>query len=281
MEVEFSNVSLLINRNTYAEKLILDNISFELLSGKKYSFIGNSNSGKTIIGELINGTIRPTKGNVRIGDFINNGKKIENVNNLRFDVGIVYKNKEEMFFNKRVKDELEFAIKYFKYKTNKKNIRTIDALKIVGLSEEYLNKKIDDLSLSELKKVGIASVLIYNPKIIIMDEPSLHLNNREKNDLIRILNFINEKYNKTIIIMSRDTDFVYKFNSNIFILNNGKIVMKGDNNIFYNEKELEKYNLYSPEIIQFSNIVKEKYNKNFKYYNDIKDLIKGVCNDVL
>ena len=114
-----------------------------------------------------------------------------------------------------------------------------------------------------------------------MDEPSLHLNNREKNDLIRILNFINEKYNKTIIIMSRDTDFVYKFNSNIFILNNGKIVMKGDNNIFYNEKELEKYNLYSPEIIQFSNIVKEKYNKNFKYYNDIKDLIKGVCNDVL
>ena len=281
MEVEFNNVSLLVNYKTYAEKLLLKDVSFKLKSGEKYCFLGNSNSGKSVIGDLINGVVKPTKGFVRIGNFLNDGTNIKGVNSLRFDVGFVYKNKNEMFFNKRVKDELEFAMKFFKYKTNRKVVRAIEALKIVGLGEEYLYKKIDDLSLSEAKKVAIASVLVYNPKIIIMDEPSLHLNVREKKELIRILNFINEKYGKTIIIMSRDVDFVYEFNSNVFVLNNGKLVLQGNNDIFYDEDKLSKYNISSPSIVIFSNIVRNKYNKNFKYYKSVLDLVKGVCNDVL
>ena len=172
-------------------------------------------------------------------------------------------------------------MKFFKYKTNKRVIRTIEALKIVGLSEEYLNKNINDLTLSEAKKIGLASVLVYNPKIIIMDEPSLHLNFREKKELIRILNFINEKYGKTIIVMSRDVDFIYEFNSNILVLNNGELVMQGNNDIFYDENMLSIYNISSPLIVTFSNMVRDKYNKNFKYYKSVLDLVKGVCNDVL
>ena len=281
MEVEFNDVSLILNSRTYAEKLALNSVSFKLISGKKYSFVGNSGSGKSVIGDLINGIIKPTKGFVKIGKFVNDGTNVKDINNLRFDVGVVYKDKNDMFFNKKVKDELEFAMKFFKYKTNKKVVRSIDALKIVGLGEEYLNKKIEDLTLSESKKVGLASVLVYNPKIIVLDEPSLHLNDREKKELIRILNFINEKYDKTIVIMSRDVNFVYQFNSHVFILDNGSIVKYGDNEIFYDESKLKKYNISSPEIVQFSNIVRNKYNKNFKYYKDIKDLVKGVCNDVL
>lgn len=281
MEIEFDNVSLLANRKTYAEKLLLDEVSFKLSSGGKYAFLGNSGAGKTAISQLINGIMKPTKGKVSIGSFVNDGTNIKNVNNLRFDVGVVYKNKDEMFFNKKVKSELEFAIKFFKYKTNKKSIRIVDALKIVGLSEDYLNKNVDDLSLSDAKKIGIASVLVYNPKVIILDEPSLYLNYREKKELIRILNFINEKYNKTIIILSRDVNFIYEFNCNIFVLDNGKIVLAGDNKLFYDELKLGKYNISSPDIVKFSNLVRSKYNKNFRYYKDVKDLVKGVCNDIL
>ncbi len=281
MEIEFDNVSLLVNRKTYAEKCLLNEVSFKLSGGGKYAFLGNSGGGKTAIAQLINGIMKPTKGKITIGSFVNDGTNIKNVNNLRFDIGVVYKNKDEMFFNKKVKSELEFAIKFFKYKTNKKNIRIVDALKIVGLSEDYLSKNVDDLSLSDAKKIGIASVLVYNPKVIILDEPSLHLNYREKKDLIRILNFINEKYNKTIIILSRDVNFVYEFNCNIFVLDNGRIALTGDNKLFYDELKLGEYNISSPDIVKFTNLVRGKYNKNFRYYKDVKDLIKGVCNDVL
>ena len=281
MEIEFDNVSLLVNRKTYAEKCLLNEVSFKLSGGGKYAFLGNSGAGKTAIAQLINGIMKPTKGKITIGSFVNDGTNIKNVTNLRFDIGVVYKNKDEMFFNKKVKSELEFAIKFFKYKTNKKNIRIVDALKIVGLSEDYLSKNVDDLSLSDAKKIGIASVLVYNPKVIILDEPSLHLNYREKKDLIRILNFINEKYNKTIIILSRDVNFVYEFNCNIFVLDNGRIALTGDNKLFYDELKLGEYNISSPDIVKFTNLVRGKYNKNFRYYKDVKDLIKGVCNDVL
>ena len=156
MEIEFDNVSLLVNRKTYAEKCLLNEVSFKLSGGGKYAFLGNSGAGKTAIAQLINGIMKPTKGKITIGSFVNDGTNIKNVNNLRFDIGVVYKNKDEMFFNKKVKSELEFAIKFFKYKTNKKNIRIVDALKIVGLSEDYLSKNVDDLSLSDAKKIKLA-----------------------------------------------------------------------------------------------------------------------------
>jgi len=280
MRIEFNNVSLFLNHNTILQKKVLNNINFELLPGLKYTFYGNSNSGKTLIGELINALIKPDKGYIKIGEFINNGKKIKNINELRFLVGLVTKNADEMFFNKTVRKELEFGIKYFKYKVGNIYMRTIDALKIVGLDESYLNKKINDLTLSEIKKVQLASVIVYNPKILILDEPTIHLNFKEKKDLLRILNILNTKYNKTIILLSRDANFIYEFDSYIYIMDHGNIVLNGNNDILLNQEELFKYNLSVPDIVKFINIA-NKNNFKLKQYKDIKDLIKGVCNNVL
>jgi len=280
MRIEFNNVSLFLNHNTILQKKVLNNINFELLPGLKYTFYGNSNSGKTLIGELINALIKPDKGYIKIGEFINNGKKIKNINELRFLVGLVTKNADEMFFNKTVRKELEFGIKYFKYKVGNIYMRTIDALKIVGLDESYLNKKINDLTLSEIKKVQLASVIVYNPKILILDEPTIHLNFKEKKDLLRILNILNTKYNKTIILLSRDANFIYEFDSYIYVMDHGNIVLNGNNDILLNQEELFKYNLSVPDIVKFINIA-NKNNFKLKQYKDIKDLIKGVCNNVL
>lgn len=280
MQIEFNNVSLFLNHNTTLQKKVLNNINFELQPGLKYTFYGNSNSGKTLIGELINALIKPDKGYIKIGEFINNGKKIKNINELRFLVGLVTKNADEMFFNKTVRKELEFGIKYFKYKVGNIYMRTIDALKIVGLDESYLNKKINDLTLSEIKKVQLASVIVYNPKILILDEPTIHLNFKEKKDLLRILNILNTKYNKTIILLSRDANFIYEFDSYIYVMDHGNIVLNGNNDILLNQEELFKYNLSVPDIVKFINIA-NKNNFKLKQYKDIKDLIKGVCNNVL
>ena len=68
-------------------------------------------------------------------------------------------NPRDMLFNKTVKKELEFGVNYFKYKINKKGIRCSEALKLVGLPESFLDKKISDLTLTEQKKVSLAAVL--------------------------------------------------------------------------------------------------------------------------
>lgn len=280
MEVEFDNVSLVINRKTPIRKQILKNISFKLKEGKIYSFIGNAGSGKTSICELINGIIYPSSGKVRIGNFINDGTKIKNANLLRFSVGYVSKYKKDMFFNTTVKKELLFGMKYFKYKTNNKVLRATDALKIVGLNESYLNKKIKDLNLNEIKKIQISSVLTFNPKIILLDEPTIYMKSNEKKELMQILRYINQKYKKTIIIMSRDVDFVYKLKEDIFILSGGDTCISGNYTLLENEDKLSLYNLTPPNIVKFTNIAKKR-GIDLWYYTDIKDLIKGVCNNVL
>ena len=275
MEVIFNNVTYRENIGTPLKKTYLDNVSFNILPNTIYSFIGDSESGKTKIGELINAVISPTYGSVKVFKFINDGKRIRNVNKLRMNIGFVTMNPSEMLFNKTVRKELEFGLTYFKYKLNKKSVRCIDALKLVGLGEEYLNKKISDLTLTEQKKVSIASILIFNPKIIILDEPTIGLGTREKEHLKKLIKILKTKYKKTIILLTKDTDFAYQITEKVHLLYKGSIVASGDKDILTNEKLMEGYGLKLPEIIKFIKIANDKGIK-LSLTDNILDLIKEV-----
>ena len=172
MEIEFNNVSFIINKGTPLEKTILNNVTFKLEKGKIHTILGASNSGKTAIADLINALNVPTSGSVRVGTFINDGRRIKDINELRFQTGYVFKNPFDMFFNKTVKKEIEFGMKYFKYKLDKLEVRAIDSLKLVGLDESYLNMNPLNLTVVDAKKVALACAIIYNPKVLILDEPT-------------------------------------------------------------------------------------------------------------
>ncbi len=280
MEIIFKNAGFKINSKTPLEKTILNDISFEINTPGIYSFFGNSNSGKSCIGELIDALIMPTSGYVKVGNFINNGKKIRNINKLRFMVGYSFKNPFEMFFNKTVEKEIEFGLKYFKYKLEKIKYRATDALRLVGLDESYLKKNPLELSLTEAKKVALAAIIVYNPKIIILDEPTIGLNYREKKDLSRLLKLLKEKYNKIIIILSRDSNFIYPLADYVYLMDKTRIVSEGDRNIFLDTELLKDLDLEVPKIIDFIKMVKKETNIKLENYKDIKDLIKGVYRNV-
>lgn len=280
MEIKFENVSFIIDKGTPLEKTILKDVSFELKDSNIYAIIGNSNSGKTSVAELIDALIKPNTGVVKIGDFANGKKRIKNINKLRFDIGYVFKNPYDMFFNKTVKKEIEFGMKYFKYKKNKSKLRTVDSLKMVGLDDTYLKKKVDDLNLSEAKKVAIASVIVFNPKVLILDEPTIGLNNRDKQELIRLLKLMKDKYNKTIIIMSKDTDFLYQFVDKVLLFDKSRLIMQGGRNVFKEISAFKSLGLKIPYLVEFNKVAKEIKNKKIEDHKDIKDLIKEVCRDV-
>ena len=122
MEITFNNVTYKENVRTPLEKTYLKNFSYTFKSGKVYSIIGDSDSGKEKIGLLINAVNKPLIGTIKIGKYLNDGKYIKNINGLRMNVGYLKENPNEFLFNKIVKSELEFGLKYFKYKINKKNI---------------------------------------------------------------------------------------------------------------------------------------------------------------
>lgn len=275
MEITFNNVTYKENVRTPLEKTYLKNFSYTFTSGKVYSIIGDSDSGKEKIGLLINAVNKPLIGTIKIGKYLNDGKYIKNINGLRMNVGYLKENPNEFLFNKTVKSELEFGLKYFKYKLNKKNIRISEALKLVGLNEEYLKRRIDSLNISEKKKVSLASILIFNPSVIILEEPSIFLNYRDNEKLIKLIKLLKDKYNKTIILISKDTNLSYKVSDEIILLNKGSIVYAGNKSILEDEKVLNNINIDVPEIVKFINI-SNKFDANLTYTSNILDLIKEV-----
>lgn len=278
MEIKFDRVSLVINPYTPLEKTILNSVSFEIKETGIYSFLGKSNSGKTAIGELINALISPTNGKVYIGKFINDGRKIRKINRLRLSAGYVFKNPYDMFIENTVRKEIECGMKYFKYKLKDKNFRAKDALKLVGLDETFLNMNPRKLNLRDAKKVAIACILIFNPEIIILDEPTIGLNNKDKTDLERLLKLLKNRYGKTIIILSKDTNFCFKTSDYFYLMEKTRIITHGDKTLLKDEEILKAIGLEVPHIVKFSNEVRKQGHKLHDYIN-ILDLIKGVYRD--
>ncbi len=279
MEIIFDHVSLVINENTPLEKTILKDVSFDIKGNGIYSFVGASNSGKTGVADIINALLSPTSGKAIIGDKVNDGRRIKNVNSLRLETGYVYKNPYDMFFNKTVEEEIRFGIKYFKYRTKKVKMRIQDALTLVGLDESYLKIDPQILNLVDAKRVALACVLAYNPSVIILDEFTNGLSYKDKTEMVRMLRQLKNNYNKTIILLTKDTTFAYQASDEVFLLHLTRLVASGDKSLLRDSEVLNNIGLEVPPIVAF---VEEcnKQNHDINYYVNIQDLIKGVYNDV-
>lgn len=278
MEIKFSNVGYIYNKDTCFSNSVLDGINFNLKEGKIYSIIGKNGSGKTTILELMDGLMMPTSGEITVDNFeFENKSKIDNINDLRIKIGFVFQLPEQQFFENTVRDEIKFSLDCFKYNASQIDKRISDSLLMVGLDDSYLDRDPLTLSHGEMRSVAIASILAFNPKIIIFDEPTIGLDANNKKSLIRIIKMLKTRYHKTIIIVSHDTDMLLKISDEVLLLENGKIVLQGDKyEVFSNEKMLKRNNIKVPDIIRFSNIVKNKKNIKMGYRDEINDLIKDI-----
>lgn len=267
MEIELSNVC-------YKNKLI--DINYKFQDNRITSIIGRSGSGKSLIGYIIMDLI-----NKDSGDILIDGSSNYNVYKLMKDVGYVFQNPREHFFSKTVYDEIAFGLKQFRFKLNKIDMQIRDSLKMVGLDDTYINREINTLSSGEMERVAIASSLVLNPKVLILDEPTIYLDAKVKKELIRLIKILKNKYNKTVIIMSNDIDFVYSVSDNYVLMDKGCIVIDGTlNDLMANNNILYNFGIEIPLINQFIDMAKSRCDINLKYTTEISELVKEVMDSV-
>lgn len=269
MEIELRNIDFSYKKINYQEKQVLKNINIKFMEGKISAIIGKSGSGKTTLLELINSILLPTKGEIYINKTLS-----KNVNK---DIGMLFQFPEEQFYNETVKQELEMTLILNDYKLKEIEKRIIEVLIMVGLDQSYLNKNPFKLSNGEKRKLALAEVLILNPKVILLDEPTIGLDSKSKNDLIKLLRLLKNRYNKTIIIATHDIEFIHKFVDYIYVLDNNELVLEGDKyTVFKQEKKLNKMGIKVPYTISFSNKILETKNIKIGYRDEINDLIKDI-----
>ena len=280
MEVIFRNVSFSYNYKMSNEKEALKNVDLLLESGLTHGIIGPIGSGKSTMLELMNGIAKPTSGEIIIGKY-NLNKRNFKFNKFRYDVGLVYQFPEKQFFCNTVGEEIAFAEKIFDPKNKNIRRKVVKTLKMVGLDESYLHRSPFSLNGGEKRRVAIASVLISNPKVIIMDEPTIGLDNKSKKKLMKLLRTLKTNYYKTIIIVTHDVDMLYDIVDNVVVLNNGKVVIEGSKmDVFKNVDLLDKNNTPVPSIIRFEKIIYDKKNIDLGYLKDMNSLVRKI-NEVI
>ena len=207
-------------------------------------------------------------------------RKITNTYKGR-SIGVVFNKPEEFFIFNTVREELEFGLKKYNYKVNTINKRIEDSLKMVNLPIEYLDKSPFDLSSGEKESLALAITLSLNPKLIIIDNPTSNLDNKNKEYLIKLLKKIKTRYNKTIILLTDDIEFTIKVSDNYILLKNGKIVNKGiKKELLNNIDKIKTAKIEVPKIIEFINNVNKKKNINLELTFDIKELMKDIYRNV-
>ena len=162
---------------------------------------------------------------------------------------------------------------------DKMAIRTSDALKLVGLDDSYLKLNPKILTLVDAKKVALACALVCNPSIIILDEFTNGLNNKDKSELLRLLRMLKNKYKKTIILLSKDTNFCYQIVDQVYIMNLTKLVASGKKELLEDSDFISRIGLEVPLIVKFVDECRSKGHE-INYYSNILDLLKGVYRDV-
>ena len=277
MEVIFRNVSFSYNYGLDNEKKALENINLCLESNLIHGIIGPIGSGKTTMLELMNGITKPIKGEVAIGKYDLHKNNFD-FNKFRYDVGLVYQFPEKQFFCNTVAEEIAFAEKVFEPKNTSIKRKVIKVLKMVGLDESYLKRNPFSLNGGEKRRVAIASVLISNPKLLIMDEPTIGLDNKSKKRLIKLLRNLKTRYNKTIIIVTHDVDMLYEIVDNIVVLNKGKVIKEGNKyEVFKDVSFLDKNNTPVPNVIRFERLIYDKLGIDLGYLGGINDLVRHIA----
>ena len=261
MEVKFDNVKYIDSDGTTQ----LQDISFVASDRKVTVVMGKSGSGKSILREMLQTIKFPTEGVISVGPFIiKAGLEKFNYAGLYRLVGVVEQYPERNFIANTVREE-------------KIEQHILASLKMVDLDESYLDKNTFRLSLGEKKKIAFAAVLAYNPSVIILDEPTVGLDSYSKGQWIRTIRSLKRKYNKTILIMSRDSDFAVQVADQVVILNRGKIYLSGKKmEVFQQVKKLERAGISIPKTILFSKKVLDQKKIKLGYRDDINDLIKDV-----
>ena len=209
MSLEIKNIS-----KKYANQIALKDISFSLKKGDIVGFLGPNGAGKTTLMKIITSTLKQDKGEVYV--YGNNTISDEII--TKNDIGYLAEN-NPLYKEMNVTEYLDFIASIYNIK-NKKNLIN-DLILKTGLEKEK-NKLIENLSKGYKQRVGIASALINNPKVLILDEPTTGL---DPNQLVEIRNLIKDVGKEKIVLLSTHIlQEIPKICNHIIIIKEGEIV---------------------------------------------------------
>ena len=242
--LELDNICFSYNN----EKQILKNVSFKINKGDMAAIVGRNGAGKSTISKLVCGFYKPTSGRILF-----DGKDMVDytIKERSEKSGFVMQNPNQMISKTMVYDEVAFGLKIRGLSDSEIKERLYETLRICGLYG-YRNWPISALSFGQKKRVTIASILVLNPDMIILDEPTAGQDFKHYTEIMEFLVDLNKK-GVTILMVTHDMHLMLEYTNKVIVLSEGeKIADNIPAYILTNKEIIEKANLKETSLHQLA-----------------------------
>lgn len=263
MDIELQQVSFAYAKGTPFEKKALFDVNLNIPTRTYQAIIGHTGSGKSTILQHFNALLKPTSGEVRIGDkVIVAGKKAKELKPIRQKVGIVFQFPEHQLFEETVLKDIIFGPMNFGVSEAEATKRAEQLIELVGLPTSVLEKSPFDLSGGQMRRVAIAGVLAMEPEVIVLDEPTAGLDPRGQKEIMDLFYRLHKEQELTTILVTHSMEDAARYADQVAIMYEGKTVLSGTpREIFADADNLAKYRLEPPRVVKFQRKVEQVMSK--------------------
>ena len=226
----------------------LDDVNLTLPDGQFIGLIGHTGSGKSTLVQHLNGLLKPTSGAIYYNgaDIFGEGYDRKA---LRGHVGLVFQYPEHQLFETSVFKDVCFGPKNMGLDQKETELRAYEALKLVGLPDEYFYQSPFDLSGGQKRRVAIAGVLAMRPDMLVLDEPTAGLDPKGRDEILELVSGLRDKTGMTIVLVSHSMDDVAEYVDRIIVMNRGKVLYDDvPAEVFTHVEELETIGLAVPQV---------------------------------
>ncbi|KMT21831.1 ATP-binding cassette domain-containing protein [Clostridium cylindrosporum] len=241
------------------DKMALDNVNMIFKKGRTTAILGGNGAGKSTLFLNLNGVLKPKGGEVFFnGTPVKYDKK--GLIDIRKKIGIVFQDPENQLFSSSVRRDISFGPMKMGLSKNEVEERVEKAIRDTGI-EHIADKPTHALSFGQKKRVAIAGVLVMNPEVIILDEPTAGLDPQGVSEILNLLDDIKKQNNISLIIATHEIDIVPLYCDDAYVMNRGKVVHSGSVKEMFNNPEVLRENyLRLPRIAHLMEVLKNKDN---------------------
>jgi len=249
---------------------VLRGVSFTANKGEVVAVVGPNGSGKTTLLMVAAGLLEPSRGLVLL-----DGKPLrEQLPEARRRIGLVFQDPDDQLFNPTVYDEIAFTLRQILPTERDVNRRVFEVAGKFKL-ENILDKPPYKLSIGEKRRVTLASILAYDPEVLLLDEPTANLSSRYVEEIEEIL-MEAKKSHKTVTVASHDVEFIARVADRIYILNNGTTIGGLDTkSILTDESLLTLADMKPPLVLQTLRLLKISLEENPLTIRDLLETVKA------
>nr|WP_288824503.1 ABC transporter ATP-binding protein [uncultured Clostridium sp.] len=243
---------------------VIENLTLTL-DARPTAVIGQNGAGKTTLVKLLKGLLKPKAGTVLLEGEDISGRTVAQ---LAKKVGYVFQNPDDQIFKNQVLEEVMVGPLNIGMTRNEAEHRAREALEMVGLLHAAEENPYD-LDLSERKMVAIASVAAMDPKVLILDEPTIAQDARGREVLGKLIRTMTEK-GKFVLAILHDMDFVARYFERVIVMAGGNVISDGPGEeVFYQKDILLKARLEPPHITRLCELL--GYEGAFLTTEDIRE----------